>query len=436
MRTLAIAMLCMAMNAACSVPPALNSNTAATSTPIASTASTVAPASPQAQKSPSLVALSAGAYIVKRPSEWMGSESAYALLDENPQSFWATQRGTVSPQTIVIALPEKTILKTVEFDNTKIDTQFTGCSAKDISVEVSDTSENDGFQTIADVSLKDRADNQSFPATSEVPGRWVRLTVKNNHSDDPDNAIELDEFRGYGQQLTHTPLPDVSGTYNFADFTNDLHLRQEGSSLSGCYESRSGIIKGGIEGRIAKFTWYEGGDQREVGSAVMVFPADGKQAIGVWWEKDNQGLTERILTGPKKSSNVGTCAQWAGGVQEQVAKDLEEFGRARVYGINFDTDSDQIKDESRPTLDKIIGILRSKPDLKITVEGHTDSTSTPQHNQDLSERRAASVVKYLVAGGIDAARLTSKGFGATKPVAGNDTELGRAQNRRVELAKL
>ena len=118
-----------------------------------------------------------------------------------------------------------------------------------------------------------------------------------------------------------------------------------------------------------------------------------------------------------------------------MTKDLEEFGRARVYGINFDTDSDVIKDESKPTLDKIVAVLKAKPDWKLTIEGHTDLTSTPEHNQQLSERRAVSVRNYLQVAGIDPSRLKTVGYGATKPVASNGTELGRAQNRRVELTK-
>jgi outer membrane protein OmpA-like peptidoglycan-associated protein len=232
-------------------------------------------------------------------------------------------------------------------------------------------------------------------------------------------------------------MADVSGTFDF-EFTGGFHLKQEGTSLTGCYANRQGLIKGGIEGHIGKFTWFEksGYEQsKEMGSAIMVFPTDGKQAISVWWEAQNPDFTEQIVTGPKKSSDVGSCPQWLGGLEQQVLKDLEEFGRARVYGINFDSDSDHIKDESKPTLNTLVTILKAKPEWKVTIEGHTDSTSTPQHNQDLSERRAASVKSYLQAAGIEGARLNKVGFGATKPVATNDTELGRAQNRRVELTK-
>ena len=110
--------------------------------------------------------------------------------------------------------------------------------------------------------------------------------------------------------------------------------------------------------------------------------------------KGQSGIYRTDFDRTKEECHVGTCAQWAGGIQEQLTKDLEEFGRARVYGINFDSDSDHIKDESKPTLDKIVAMLKAKPDWKITIEGHTDSTSTPQHNQELSERRARSVKSY------------------------------------------
>src|SRR5947208_2575149 len=100
---------------ACAVPnPGNNTNMTVDTTP-SGPPTTEGPSPPSPE--PSLVAMSSGAYIVKRPSEWMDRESAYALLDENPDSFWATQRGTVSPQTIVIALAERTLLKSVEFDN-------------------------------------------------------------------------------------------------------------------------------------------------------------------------------------------------------------------------------------------------------------------------------------------------------------------------------
>jgi OmpA-OmpF porin, OOP family len=136
----------------------------------------------------------------------------------------------------------------------------------------------------------------------------------------------------------------------------------------------------------------------------------------------------------KKSDSPGSCPQWKG-TGDELASELKETGRVRLYGIDFDSDADTIRDESKPTLDRVVAILKASADLKITIEGHTDSTSTPEHNQQLSQRRATAVKQYLTTARIQADRLEAAGFGATKPVATNATPLGRAANRRVELVK-
>lgn len=84
---------------------------------------------------------------------------------------------------------------------------------------------------------------------------------------------------------------------------------------------------------------------------------------------------------------------------------------------------------------KVILILKEKPDWKFSVEGHTDNGGGDAFNQTLSDKRAASVVRYLTSAGIDESRLSSKGFGLTRPLAPNNSEAERAQNRRVELVK-
>ena len=78
-------------------------------------------------------------------------------------------------------------------------------------------------------------------------------------------------------------------------------------------------------------------------------------------------------------------------------------------------------------------IMKKNPDLKVEVDGHTDSTGTAAYNMTLSEKRAEAVKKYFVDQGIDPNRLTTKGFGITKSAASNKTKEGRAKNRRVEL---
>jgi OmpA-OmpF porin, OOP family len=99
------------------------------------------------------------------------------------------------------------------------------------------------------------------------------------------------------------------------------------------------------------------------------------------------------------------------------------------------TDSDRLKDESKPALDALLAAARSEPTWKFSIEGHTDNTATDAHNQTLSEKRAAAVKIYLLNAGVDQNRLTTRGFGASQPVSSNDTALGRSQNRRVEIVK-
>jgi outer membrane protein OmpA-like peptidoglycan-associated protein len=285
----------------------------------------------------------------------------------------------------------------------------------------------EGFKEIARVSLVNQKDNQSFPITIDESGRWLRLTIQNNHGSS--EYTELMDFRAFGKQLTQTPLPDVSGTYE-SDY-NDFHLRQQGTSVTGCYEWDEGVLNGGIEGRIMKFTWQERDGK---GPAVMVFTSNGEKFFGLWWY-EGQVSAAGEWNGTKKSQEVGGCSHWAGGVQEQMAKDLSEFGRVRLYGINFDTDSAVIREESEPTLDKIVAMLKSEPSMQLIIEGHTDSDGTTEHNQVLSQQRAESVKSYLIAAGISSSRLSVEGYGESMPVASNTTATGKAQNRRVELVK-
>ena len=119
-----------------------------------------------------------------------------------------------------------------------------------------------------------------------------------------------------------------------------------------------------------------------------------------------------------------------------MQKSLDATGRVNLYGIYFDTDKDTIKPESKPTLDEIGKLMKDNPQLRLQVVGHTDSTGGEAHNKDLSNRRAASVTHALAVAGIDAKRFASRGAGAAEPVQSNDTEEGRAKNRRVELVRM
>ena len=101
--------------------------------------------------------------------------------------------------------------------------------------------------------------------------------------------------------------------------------------------------------------------------------------------------------------------------------------------VLFETNSSQIRSEAYPVLNDVAYILKNNPDIKVEIQGHTDSTGTAKYNQWLSEKRAQNVMQHLVKRGIDPKRLQAKGYGLTQPVASNDTPEGRSRNRRVEL---
>jgi len=137
-----------------------------------------------------------------------------------------------------------------------------------------------------------------------------------------------------------------------------------------------------------------------------------------------------------------TLIEKSGMQQEVVANadtwksDINATGHAAIYGIYFDTDKAVVKPESERALQEVVKLLTQNPSLKVYVVGHTDSTGDILHNMTLSEARAKAVVAVLTAKqGIAASRLSAYGCGPLAPVASNDTEEGRAKNRRVELVK-
>lgn len=101
--------------------------------------------------------------------------------------------------------------------------------------------------------------------------------------------------------------------------------------------------------------------------------------------------------------------------------------------ILFDVDSAIVGPSGRGTLEQVSGVLNEFDKTAVVIQGHTDSTGSEEHNQDLSERRATAVKNYLIGRGIDAGRMTAIGYGEANPIADNGTEGGRQLNRRVDI---
>jgi outer membrane protein OmpA-like peptidoglycan-associated protein len=388
---------------------------------------TIASGSATAQEV-NLLALGEGALPVVEPAHY-GSWRAVNMLDDSAKSGWACEKGKISSNIFVFELPSPGTPARFEFDTASADCEK--CGAKDVVVEVSASSKDAGYETVLKASLVDRKDGQGFPAAKKVEGRFVRLTIINNNG--AGTYSELMGFRAWGTRSAPTAAAPFEGT--FATNYNDFHMRQQGTAISGCYEHNKGLFTGTVEGRVAKLTWNENGGATH-GPAVFVFAPDGKSFRGHWWfDTDKAKAVDGEWTGKRASAEVGGCPHWSGSVGGQLRKDLAAQGRARLYGILFDTDSARLRPESLPTLDEVVRLLASEPSWALVVEGHTDSTSTAAHNQTLSEQRARSVQDYLTKKGVAGGRLSTAGFGQSRPVADNATELGRAENRRVELVR-
>ncbi|HJX30508.1 MAG TPA: OmpA family protein [Thermodesulfobacteriota bacterium] len=118
---------------------------------------------------------------------------------------------------------------------------------------------------------------------------------------------------------------------------------------------------------------------------------------------------------------------------QNVRQERDRLIATMSNSLLFDVNSAVIKPGGIDGLTKVADVLNRYPETTITVKGHTDSTGSEVYNQDLSEKRARSVADFLVGRGVDPVRVTSIGYGESLPIAGNDTEAGRLQNRRVEI---
>lgn len=165
------------------------------------------------------------------------------------------------------------------------------------------------------------------------------------------------------------------------------------------------------------------------------------------------GAAGAILAGKRQADEILAGAAIGGAIGAGVGAymDAQQEKLARIPGTSvervddstvlvhfendvlFDVNSSALDSQGRTTLDDVSGVLNQYPKTAVVIQGHTDSTGSEELNQSLSERRAGSVRGYLVNRGVDPDRLAAIGYGETYPVASNDSESGRQQNRRVDI---
>jgi len=212
---------------------------------------------------------------------------------------------------------------------------------------------------------------------------------------------------------------------------------------------------GGFTGLSGRLDHTSGGVSAGAGFDYYVTPNVAVTVYGRW-NRAFQAPRPTTLVGQVENQQGPADAQWAGGgvglkysftqpaaapppapppppppVAQAPPPPLKK--KIVLRSVHFDFDKSTIRSDAVPVLDEAVEILKAEGVVAVIVEGHTDSVGTDAYNQKLSHRRAEAVRKYLVEHGIPSNRISTEGFGESRPVASNDTADGRAQNRRVEL---
>lgn len=264
---------------------------------------------------------------------------------------------------------------------------------------------------------KERDQRSRLRVSAGEPVRWVKLTLRGGIDVRRDKTfLEFSEISGYGTQEPVPLLEKFTGMWRGRGVL--LELQQDGAVVTGCYDG-SGDLTGTVSGSILRAT---GKTRRSaIPSTFVLTVADDGGITGV---RSTNGAPFRLYAGSAAPPVRAKCS----------APKKPPLGcGAIVHGIHFDYDSAAIRSESAAVLDAVFAALKAAPESSITIVGHTSSEGLAAYNQELSQKRAKSVVAALVERGISAARLRAKGAGEERPIAENTTDAGRSLNRRVEI---
>lgn len=383
-----------------------------------------------------LLTLGAGAAVV---SATPASElAAFVALDGSDRTApIGIPRREPLPHDFVVELPSDTTF--TRFEVAKLD-EFgaaKGRHVRTVSLEGSTTAADQGFSPLAELVLAAGVDgDQVFPVATPRPVRWLRVRFVDRMEAPPSDvdAARFSDLRGFG---TQAPIAVPAGTFqgrwrlrrkgiNDAPGLNIVELWQSGDAVGGCQTNGGQLstITGSIVDGLARLVAVSDKGQRTPSTARIT--ADG-QLVGVSFDGPPRAYYAAAdptapapCTPPREPVNAIAQALAAGEV-------------AIVHGIHFDSDSDVLRPSATPALEQLLAALEADPARAVTIEGHTDAQASDAHNLELSQRRAAAVVAWLTARGIDAGRLTPEGRGEAEPIADNETSAGRALNRRVEL---
>lgn len=388
-----------------------------------------------AQESPDLLTLARGAVLVSAPHDEV---RALALTDGDPASNWnAPIKKAPPPFDFVfelIAPADLTQVGVIGAGERPGGVQ--GGSVGGVTVLGSGEGPDAGFVELT--RFQAAADGVTLAeVTPDGPVRWLRFRV--NGPINPDAVwIYLNEVVAYGAVAAPDDGERFSGIFQSGrkDF---IELHQDGALITGCYVENSGQstgrVSGAVQDGVALLNWTS--QQGVSGTALLTRDSAGA-LTGVRYRQRSRSPWGGPVApeGTKTPCSPEPVVAAAPEPQpDPIVQALKEIGELRLYGIHFEHDSDVPKPSAIPALQRLRDALASAPDLTVVIEGHTDADGDENYNRDLSQRRADTVVNWLIGEGIAAPRLTPLGKGEGQPVASNDTADGKALNRRVEIRR-
>ncbi|MBZ0121476.1 MAG: OmpA family protein [Sandaracinaceae bacterium] len=198
---------------------------------------------------------------------------------------------------------------------------------------------------------------------------------------------------------------------------------------------------GPIAGIVIKLTAPDGssfytGETDSQGYAEVLVPVGRRYAIE-YLSLGRRNTSANVDVGPGPNQDIRLTLRYRRRPPSpSPTSPSPEPERIVLDGVLFETGRAALQAESFPRLDRVVEYMTHRPSARIRVAGHTDNVGDPRRNRALSESRARAVREYLVSHGIDGSRIEAVGYGDERPVASNDTEEGRAQNRRIEAIEL
>jgi outer membrane protein OmpA-like peptidoglycan-associated protein len=348
--------------------------------------------------------------------------AAVRITDGDPNGFTIVNNAPADVETeFVYELPAMTTFDRFAVPNVLETPSPAATFTRHVEVHGSATGPSGAFTLLASGTLtthKARGQIAELTVASRTPVRWIKIRLVGGINVlRPVSSFEFSEIIGNGTQEIPQLVTSFQGGWRTQ--ATRMRLTQRGPVVSGCFD-KTGDLDGTVSGNVLRATGVDRSDKTLSAFILTVAPDGSLRGV-----RSTNGSPFRLYTA--EAAPAGTDLDCA-----TPAPPVLGCGSI-IHGINFDFDSATIRPESNAVLVELFAGLKGDKSAKIVIEGHTSSEGSDTYNQQLSERRAASVVADLTRRGLAANRLSASGIGEARPIASNTDESGRAMNRRVEV---